>query len=198
MVYHNNFIRVLYINYSSGVRPLTNGPDIFFHTSQPLNLAGIHTLQAICNSSGNEEALRYNFFALIEYTIKIIKDGVNVVYNKETSTWECIQKYIETHFNQILSRENIAMHSCITPSHLSRLVRKRIGLGVNEYITQLRMAHSIRLLADNSLSIDDVAMKCGYVYTSYFIRVFRHYYLDSPCQYRSKKMEDYSDKELDI
>jgi AraC-like DNA-binding protein len=46
------------------------------------------------------------------------------------------------------------------------------------------MEYAVRLLEDKTISIDEVADQCGYTYTSYFIKVFRRYYIESPACYR--------------
>ena len=60
------------------------------------------------------------------------------------------------------------------------------GTDGNEYISDLRMEHARRLLAENTLTVDEIADQCGYRYTSYFIRKFRQHYSESPFRYREK------------
>jgi AraC-like DNA-binding protein len=189
LAFHERFIRVLYIDQQPGAaaRPITNGPDIFYHTPQKLSLEGIHTLQAICNASENSPAISYNYTALLKLVIAALETPETEARNKSRFLWECIQEQVERSFYLPLSRESIASELHITPSHLSRLVRKYTNGGVNEYITRIRMEHALRLLSDKSISIDEIAMQCGYAYTSYFIRIFRRYFVDSPGDYRNHK-----------
>jgi len=189
IVFHHNFVRVIYIDQQAGAapRPITNGPDIFYHTPQKLSLEATHTLQALCNASINSPAIKYNFMALLKLVTAALEKPEEEKRDKSRFLWECIQEQIERSFYLPLSRENIAEELHITPSHLSRLVRKYTGSGVNEYITRIRMEHSLRLLSDKSISIDEIAMQCGYAYTSYFIRVFRRYFGDTPGDYRNRK-----------
>ena len=37
------------------------------------------------------------------------------------------------------------------------------------------------------MTVDEIAGLCGYNYTSYFIKVFRSYFVDSPARYREKR-----------
>ena len=105
---------------------------------------------------------------------------------KESYTWDCVQDYLETNFYLNITRTSIAGALHLHPATLSRLVRKRTGQGINEYLSNLRMEHARRLLAEDTLTVDEIADQCGYEYTSYFIRKFRQYYLESPFRYREK------------
>ncbi len=189
LAFHEKFIRAIYINQQPGApdRPITNGPDVFYHTPQKLSLEGVHTLQALCNSSPTSPAIRYNYMALLKIVIAALQTPEMEARDKSRFLWECIQEQLERSFYLPISRESIADDLHITPSHLSRLVRKYANSGVNEYITRLRMEHALRLLSDKSISIDEIAMQCGYAYTSYFIKVFRRYFVDSPGDYRNHK-----------
>ena len=189
LVFHERFIRTIYIDQhqDSPPRPLSNGPDIFYHSINKLNLQGVHTLQALCNATADSPATYYNFMAMLKIVIENIEQPNEEKRDRSRFLWECIQEYIERSFSQELSRYSIAKDLRITPSHLSRLVHKYTGSGVNEYLTRIRMEHALHLLGDKSISVDEIATQCGYNYTSYFIRIFRKYFGDSPGDYRNRK-----------
>ena len=105
---------------------------------------------------------------------------------KESYTWDCVQDYLETNFYLNITRVSIAGALHLHPATLSRLVRKRTGLGINEYLSNLRMEHARQLLEEDTLTVDEIADQCGYEYTSYFIRKFRQFYSESPFRYREK------------
>jgi AraC-like DNA-binding protein len=52
---------------------------------------------------------------------------------------------------------------------------------------KLRMSRARRLLkADITMSIGDVAQKCGFEDMAYFSRLFKQMYQETPSQYRKK------------
>ena len=71
LVFHERFIRTIYIDQQpdSPPRPLSNGPDIFYHSINKLNLQGVHTLQALCNATADSPATYYNFMAMLKIVI---------------------------------------------------------------------------------------------------------------------------------
>jgi AraC-like DNA-binding protein len=178
-----HFIRAIYISHD-GVPKRPEGPDIFFHTASPLNAAGAYTLQAVWRSSKNSKSILYNFQALLAIIIEALENYHDQPHSKEDFTWGCIQDFIETNYRMNITRESISEALRIHPAHLSRLVRKKAKCTINEYLTRLRMEYAVRLLEDKTISIDEVADQCGYTYTSYFIKVFRRYYIESPACYR--------------
>lgn len=181
--FHEHFVRAVFISSNdSPVKP--NGPDIFFHTASPLSVTGAHTLQAVWAASPNSASILLNFRALLAIVIEMLENVDDQPPSKEAFTWSCIQDFIETNYRAKITRESIANALRIHPAHLSRLVRKKAGCTINGYMTRLRMEHATRLLADKTITIDEVADQCGYVYTSYFIRVFRRYFVESPACYR--------------
>ena len=185
-VFREKFTRLIYIDHVEGERPLTNGPDIFFHTDRSLPLDASHTLQAICHSDTNSPALCHLFKALLLQLLAELEHSEENTKNRSSFLWQCIQEQVEMMYQSTATRETISSKLHIAPSHLSRLVHKYTGRGINEYITKVRMERAKRLLEENALNIDQIAEAVGINYTSYFCQVFKKYYLCSPGAYRIK------------
>jgi len=66
---------------------------------------------------------------------------------------------------------------------LSRLFRRETGMSFPQWRTQLRLHHSLVLLASGA-SVTAVAADCGYSSTSAFIESFRHAFGTTPGRYR--------------
>lgn len=185
VVFRDRYIRTLFICHN-GLSPDQNGPDIFYHTVSPLSSAGAHLLHSILSARKNSESQRLSFRALLQNVIETVENDQNTLVGKEAFTWDCILDYLETNFYLDVTRISIAKALHLHPATLSRLVHKRVGIGVNEYISNLRMEHARRLLEENTMTVDEIAGQCGYRYTSYFIRKFRQHYSESPFRYREK------------
>jgi AraC-like DNA-binding protein len=68
---------------------------------------------------------------------------------------------------------------------LSRLFRREIGMSFPQWRTQLRLHHSLVLLAADG-SVTTVATACGYANPSAFIEAFRHAFGTTPGRHRSE------------
>ena len=63
-------------------------------------------------------------------------------------------------------------------------VKEIIGMGIMEYVTGKRMALASELLAKSSMTVYEIAQRCGYVDNQYFSKVFKQHSGHSPSIYR--------------
>lgn len=70
---------------------------------------------------------------------------------------------------------------------LSREVKRRTGRTYTELVQEKRMAQAAFLLANTDRNVDEIAASVGYENVSYFHRVFRGKFSQSPRQYRVQK-----------
>ena len=84
------------------------------------------------------------------------------------------QLYIQSHFTQNISGEQLSQKIGIVPSYLARLFKQRLGVSPTEYCAQLRINHAQFLLqTDPPLLIRDIARAVGYEDPNYFSRVYK-------------------------
>ncbi|MDU5949835.1 MAG: helix-turn-helix transcriptional regulator [Paenibacillus macerans] len=72
------------------------------------------------------------------------------------------------------------------PSYLSRIFKRDVGIGLHDYITRRRMELARSLLTHTKMKIYEVAQKCGYDNTNYFIRIFKLTVGLTPQEYRNR------------
>lgn len=78
--------------------------------------------------------------------------------------------------------DDLASELCISASCLKRKLRDE-GTCYKEIITDCRMQLATVLLKGSNVSMYDIAVKCGFSSTSYFISVFRKYFSTTPLNY---------------
>lgn len=95
--------------------------------------------------------------------------------------------YVETHFRDQITIEEIAGSAHISVSTLLRLYHDILHTTPIQYVLKYRL-EQIRdaLLVDRSTSIADLAYSCGFNDTSYFNRCFLKAYGETPSAYRMK------------
>ena len=98
--------------------------------------------------------------------------------------------YIEQNFAQALSREEVARAAGLSPSHFSHLMRERAGTTFTQLLLRIRLDHARRLLARGHLPVADIAAACGFNEQSYFTRVFKRAFNDTPADYRRRVRRD--------
>ena len=81
--------------------------------------------------------------------------------------------------------ETVASEMALSRNQLNRKVMALTGMNSSAYIMKLRLARAKRLLkADITMSVGDVALKCGFDDMGYFSRVFKQSFDMTPSQYR--------------
>lgn len=87
--------------------------------------------------------------------------------------------------NNQVDVESIAAQMYVSRAQLNRKVQAITGQSTSAYVTQIRMSYAKRLLAaDPTISISEVAMKCGYEDMAYFSRAFKQATGLTPSLYR--------------
>lgn len=116
-----------------------------------------------------------------------------IANDKKTSTdnaafSRCL-RYIDQHFcESTLDINAICQAGFISASSLQRAFQTHLGLSPKEYLIKLRMLRALDLLAENKLSIKEIAYACGFADEKYFSRAFRHKYGYPPSHYFKKAL----------
>ncbi len=72
----------------------------------------------------------------------------------------------------------------VSPAHLARTLKASQGRTPTEFVNALRLEHAAVLLATTTQEISEVAADCGFENLSYFYRLFRARFGQSPRRYR--------------
>ena len=95
------------------------------------------------------------------------------------------RNYIALHFrNPELDLEEVSRAVGFNPSYFSRTFKEETGKKFIEYLTDLRMQESQKLLSETDLPISRIAEMAGYRDDKYFSRAFKKYSGLKPKEYR--------------
>lgn len=95
-------------------------------------------------------------------------------------------EYINSHYMEQISLEQVAAHVNLNPEYFSRAFKAEVGQTFVNYLTDIRLRHSVRLLENTALRVQDIAQQVGYYNASYFSTTFKKKYGMSPYEYRRK------------
>ena len=104
----------------------------------------------------------------------------------QSAAAKAMRDFIETHFSEDITLDDIASHAHISTSYASRLFKREYRISVMEYLTSLRIREASGLLADTTMRIEEIAYQVGYEDAGYFTKVFRKTQGMTPSQYRAK------------
>jgi len=101
-----------------------------------------------------------------------------------TSRSKEVIQIIENDFSTLQGISHIAGRLSISQCHLTREFKKDVGISPLEYLTNIRIRHSIHLLYNTELSVNEIALLCGFSCGNYFSKVFQKQMYISPANYR--------------
>jgi len=88
--------------------------------------------------------------------------------------------FLHSNYAQPIDLHEIAMASCISPSHLIKKFNEVFKVTPYQYLRNLRLKKAIELLKSTDLPVEQVAYKLGFESPSSFIRAFRETYNTTP------------------
>lgn len=113
---------------------------------------------------------------------------LNEIHENETSEGNSIinsiKLYIDEHYNQNITLEELSEIANITPQYLCKLFKRYLNLRPFQYITMKRIQYAKKMLLDYTLSVNDIAHLVGFSDCSYFCAIFKKYEMISPTQFR--------------
>jgi AraC-like DNA-binding protein len=98
--------------------------------------------------------------------------------------------YLDDHSGEALDLEQIASRVELSPFHFLRLFERVLGVTPHQYLVRARLRRAARLLADDSLSITQIAYDVGFADLSNFVRTFRRAAGVSPRGFRKAARGD--------
>ena len=91
-----------------------------------------------------------------------------------------VKHYLDQNFSSQVTLKDAAEFASLSPSYLSRRFHHEFGISFNAYLTARRLESARHLLQTTRLQIAEVAARCGFSSSSYFIKVFSAHYGVTP------------------
>jgi len=117
--------------------------------------------------------------SFLENLMKVEDDEANELVVK-------VKRYINEHLTDDISVAGIAGYFYLSPNYFSRLFKRIMNEGCNEYIVRKRIEKAEYLLTKTNMKIGKIAQEVGYRDTNYFSLAFKKQAGMSPGQYREK------------
>ena len=173
-------------NISPQLYSLLNKKDIqtSFHISSE-NISHIELYVSnisVANDDGLKEMLKKS---LLSYILNLI--NINSMKLINTPSW--IRSLTANLCNPISfskTLSEITSTSKYDKSYLCREFKKHIGATMSEYYNKQKLVYAKSLLATTDLSIEKICVLCGINSTSYFHRIFKKEFKESPNALRNK------------
>jgi AraC-like DNA-binding protein len=106
--------------------------------------------------------------------------------NSESKRILKVKNFIDEHYKDEMSLEQLANLVGMTPTAFSRYFKQRTGKNLSEYIVDVRLGHAARRLVDTSDAVSEICWATGFNTLSNFNRLFRKRKGCSPTEFREK------------
>lgn len=120
-----------------------------------------------------------------EFVMESYRFAKNLDNNKQVSE-ELLRalNFIQTSFDQPITVEEVAAISGLSKYYFIRKFLEEVGSTPKQYMTNLKIQHSLELLLDTDLTVKEIAAKVGFSNDNYFNKAFRKKVGSSPGAFR--------------
>lgn len=95
-----------------------------------------------------------------------------------------VAHYLRKNHTSRITVEQLGVHFSVSRSYISRVFKRKHGMGIHAYVQKLRLEDAEVLLRNSDLSITEIAYSVGFADSNYFSSVFSEAFGISPRAYR--------------
>ncbi|WP_160720516.1 AraC family transcriptional regulator [Bacillus sp. USDA818B3_A] len=120
-------------------------------------------------------------------SLKRTIQGTNAVHKQPPNTKfvaDLIKRYIEDHFMEQFSIEDLAKNVGLSVSRASHLFKETYGITIIQSAINMRLKNAIDRMRYTPMTLEVIAESCGFGSYSYFHKAFKKRFGISPKEYR--------------
>lgn len=137
------------------------------------------------------QSLLYQFFAVLTREVPmsaVVEETQGSIYVKKAVN------FIRNNYSQGIGVTEIAKHTGVSRSYLYKVFQENLKVSPKEFLTRLRIMRARELLELTQLTIECVAVSCGYQDVLVFSKAFKQFMGRSPSFYRKLYRRSQRDK----
>lgn len=113
-------------------------------------------------------------------------------------TFSKMIRYVEEHYSEKLSLEDLATFSQYNRTYVSTLFKNTVGVNFYAYLTRVRFQHALLELVGTKKTLTEIALDNGFSDLKSFNKMFRETIGRTPSEYRSLLSPDRVIQEQDV
>lgn len=178
--FHALFLLEAQVNKTQGFGSRLKLSSVDFTSLQQLLDAAI---EEYSDERAGKKTLLLAYFMQIVTTLSRLYDAPSK--QREISGMAEAAAYMENHYMEDITIEQVLEISHYSQRHFIRLFSAAYNTTPQKYLMGIRIRRACSLLRENTLSITEIALRCGFSDSNYFSRAFRKSCGMTPSQYRS-------------
>ncbi|MCD7746533.1 MAG: response regulator [Lachnospiraceae bacterium] len=135
---------------------------------------------AYLNARNFQQVIRNLYLACQKY----VEEEQKKLKEKMGKPIQLAVRYVREHYAEPISLEDVAEAGNVSPTYMSKLFKSEMQIGFNEFLTQVRLEESEKLLENTNLTVREIAAKVGYPDEKYYSKLFKKNTGIKPTDYR--------------
>lgn len=121
-----------------------------------------------------------------EYKLLATEGYSNSMKETETDRMNRVHAYVMKNFREKITLDDVAAIANMSPSAFSRYFKVHANKTFSDFLTEIRVGHSCKLLTSQTINVSQVCYDSGFSTLSNFNRQFKAITHYSPLEYRKK------------
>ena len=124
-----------------------------------------------------------------ELIIRILQSETIKSYKENSEIWVTdnriayVLDFIKKNLHLPISVKVLSDKACMSESNFHKTFKNMMGISPIDYINKERINLAVRLLRDPNNKVKDVMLQCGFESRSYFNRLFKNYFNQTPSDF---------------
>lgn len=173
-----------------------NSRQLIFQSDRKDDLVSI--LNEMMKHKSVSTSDQFRLQALLCHFFSVLGEDVHIdTAVKESDDNQYIQEaiaFVRNHYFSGITVQDIAGHLCVSRSYLYKLFEENLQMSPKDFLTQFRISRSKEMLAGTEMSIESVAMSCGYHDALVYAKAFKKQIGLPPSVYRKQHKKEVTDK----
>ncbi len=135
-----------------------------------------------------------NLFIILEklsitnqYKFMLSDSSIKRHKTADVNRLEMIFQFVNEHYSEKISIENLAKHIGLTQNSFCRFFKKMTQKTFVQFVNEFRVGKAVEIFNKNQISISEVMYRCGFNDPSYFTKQFKKYQGTTPSNYLLKE-----------
>lgn len=162
-----------------------------------------HLLMDYANGDKKQYFYRYSqYYQLLHYLVNyflIMDEQLQDEGRKgqEEARLADITNYLELNYNRDVTLQELSDHLFLSPSYLSKYLKRKLGTNYMKYLYSIRMQHAVGDLLYTDKQVTHIALDHGFPSAAMFNKQFKEQYDMTPSAYRLKMKTPAKDSVLE-
>lgn len=200
----NNLVLILNIDPNFFERYYDDAKEVFYYTDSLEEYGQEHEkyyelrkyisillYEAVSKIDDYEDKIEENLLQMMYHLLNnfhyLFYEGESLKEDEEQlERYHRIVKYLSNNYMNKVSLQELADKEFLSSQYLSYKIKDIFGHGFNEYLNQIRVEESTKLLLDTDLNISEISEEVGFSHVRYYNKHFKNHYNCTPMQYRKK------------